>query len=244
MNRNVVIMNMVNNNLFKRAQIFAVGMLSMTLVGCAATPTKPLLGMNQTFTSDGQIQSKQGDYVVRITKMDTKSNNYREISRYGLPVRVTVANLSKKNLTFGPEQVQLIKNGKPINALTVSSLYDIQKKKDRNDAIIAGAMGVLAVSVGVMGALSGDASLAQSTQQQMADNIHLTFNNYDQSTKYTAGTMDALTQQVTSSVLSSTTLKPKQVVDGLVFFEKVKTSDPITIIIQTASAEHTAVFQK
>lgn len=237
-------MDMANNIFFKHSQIFAVGMLTMALVGCAAAPTKPLLGTNQTLTSDGQIQSKQGDYVVRITKMDTTSTNYKEIARYGLPVRVTVANLSKKNLTFGPEQVQLIKNGKPINALTTNSLYEIQKKKDRNDAIFAGAMGALAFGVGVVGALSGDASLAQSTQQQMVDSINLTSNNYNQSIKYTAGTMDALTQQVTSSVLNTTELKSKQVVDGLVFFEKVKTSDPITVVIQTAGVEHKAVFQK
>lgn len=233
---------MMNNTFFKHSKNFAVGILTMALVGCTTTPTKPLLGTNQTLTSDGQIQSKQGDYVVRIIKMDTASTNYKEIAKYGLPVRVTVANLSKKNFKFGPEQVQLVKNGKPINALTPTSLYEIQKKKDRNDAIIAGAMSVLAV--GVVGALSGDTSLAQSTQQQMADSINLTFNNYDQSTKYTAGTMDALTKQVTSSVLGTTELKPKQVVDGLVFFEKVKTSDPITVVIQTAGVEHKAVFQK
>ncbi|MEG0030760.1 hypothetical protein [Acinetobacter sp.] len=56
--------------------------------------------------------------------------------------------------------------------------------------------------------------------------------------------MNALTQQVTCSVLNITELKPKQVVDGLVFFEKVKTSDPITVVVQTAGVEHKAVFQK
>ncbi|MEG0030759.1 hypothetical protein [Acinetobacter sp.] len=115
--------------------------------------------------------------------MDTTSTHYKEIERYGLPVRVTVANLSKKKLTFGSGQVQLIKNGMPINALTTTSLYDIQKKKDRNDAILAGAMGAFAF--GVVGALSGDTSLAQSTQQQMVDSINLTSNNYNKSIKYT-----------------------------------------------------------
>ena len=56
--------------------------------------------------------------------------------------------------------------------------------------------------------------------------------------------MNALSHQVTSSVLNKTELKPKQVVDGLVFFEKVKTSDPITVVIQTAGVEHRAVFLK
>lgn len=61
---------------------------------------------------------------------------------------MTFANLSKKKLTFGSGQVQLIKNGMPINALTTTSRYDTQKKKDRNDAILAGAMGELAFAVG------------------------------------------------------------------------------------------------
>lgn len=237
-------MGMANNNFFKHTKIFAVAALTIAMVGCTAAPTKPQLGANQTLTTDGQLQSRQGDYVVRITKMDTQSSDYRAISKYGLPVRVTVANLSKKKMTFGPEQVQLIKNGKTIDALTADSLEEIKKKKDRNDAIMAGVMGTLAFGVGVVGALSGDPSLAQTTQQQMVDSMTLTFNSYDQSTKYTADTMNALSHQVTSSVLNKTELKPKQVVDGLVFFEKVKTSDPITVVIQTASVEHRAVFLK
>lgn len=237
-------MSMANNNFFKHTKIFAVAALTIAMVGCTAAPTKPQLGANQTLTTDGQLQSRQGDYVVRITKMDTQSSDYRAISKYGLPVRVTVANLSKKKMTFGPEQVQLIKNGKTIDALTADSLEEIKKKKDRNDKIMAGVMGTLAFGVGVVGALSGDPSLAQTTQQQMVDSMTLTFNSYDQSTKYTADTMNALSHQVTSSVLNKTELKPKQVVDGLVFFEKVKTSDPITVVIQTAGVEHRAVFLK
>lgn len=235
---------MANNNFFKHKKIFAVAALTIAMVGCTAAPTKPQLGANQTLTTDGQLQSRQGDYVVRITKMDTQSSDYRAISKYGLPVRVTVANLSKKKMTFGPEQVQLIKNGKTIDALTADTLEEIKKKKDRNDKIMAGVMGTLAFGVGVVGALSGDPSLAQTTQQQMVDSMTLTFNSYDQSTKYTADTMNALSHQVTSSVLNKTELKPKQVVDGLVFFEKVKTSDPITVVIQTAGVEHRAVFLK
>lgn len=237
-------MSMANNNFFKHTNIFAVAALTIAIVGCTAAPTKPQLGANQTLTTDGQLQSRQGDYVVRITKMDTQSSDYRAISKYGLPVRVTVANLSKKKMTFGPEQVQLIKNGKTIDALTADTLEEIKKKKDRNDKIMAGVMGTLAFGVGVVGALSGDPSLAQTTQQQMVDSMTLTFNSYDQSTKYTADTMNALSHQVTSSVLNKTELKPKQVVDGLVFFEKVKTSDPITVVIQTAGVEHRAVFLK
>jgi len=237
-------MSMANNNFFKHKKIFAVAALTIAMVGCTAAPTKPQLGANQTLTTDGQLQSRQGDYVVRITKMDTQSSDYRAISKYGLPVRVTVANLSKKKMTFGPEQVQLIKNGKTIDALTADTLEEIKKKKDRNDKIMAGVMGTLAFGVGVVGALSGDPSLAQTTQQQMVDSMTLTFNSYDQSTKYTADTMNALSHQVTSSVLNKTELKPKQVVDGLVFFEKVKTSDPITVVIQTAGVEHRAVFLK
>ena len=237
-------MSMANNNFFKHTKIFAVAALTIAMVGCTAAPTKPQLGANQTLTTDGQLQSRQGDYVVRITKMDTQSSDYRAISKYGLPVRVTVANLSKKKMTFGPEQVQLIKNGKTIDALTADTLEEIKKKKDRNDKIMAGVMGTLAFGVGVVGALSGDPSLAQTTQQQMVDSMTLTFNSYDQSTKYTADTMNALSHQVTSSVLNKTELKPKQVVDGLVFFEKVKTSDPITVVIQTAGVEHRAVFLK
>ena len=237
-------MSMANNNFFKHKKIFAVAALTIAMVGCTAAPTKPQLGANQTLTTDGQLQSRQGDYVVRITKMDTQSSDYRAISKYGLPVRVTVANLSKKKMTFGPEQVQLIKNGKTIDALTADTLEEIKKKKDRNDKIMAGVMGTLAFGVGVVGALSGDPSLAQTTQQQMVDSMTLTFNSYDQSTKYTADTMNALSHQVTSSVLNKTELKPKQVVDGLVFFEKAKTSDPITVVIQTAGVEHRAVFLK
>lgn len=237
-------MNMANINIFKHSKIFAVGVLTVALVGCTGAPTKPVLGVNQTLTADGQVQSRQGDFVVRITKLDTQSSDYKEIAKYGLPVRVTVANLSKKKIIFGPEQVQLIKNGKTVDALTTATLEEIKKKKDRNDAIMAGVTGTLAFGLGVVGALSGDASLAQSTSQQMVDTMNLSFNTYDQSTKYTADTMSALSQQVTSSVLNKTELKPKQAIDGLVFFEKVKTSDPITVVIQTAGIEHRAVFQK
>lgn len=176
--------------------------------------------------------------------MDTQSSDYRAISKYGFPVRVTVANLSKKKITFGPEQIQLIKNGKKINALTTDSLAKIQEKKDRNSAIYAGALGALSFAIGVIGALSGDTTLAQTSQQQMLDGMTLSFNSYDQSTKYTSDTMNALSQQVTSSVLNTTILKPKKAVDGLVFFEKVKTSDPFTVVIQTADVEHRIVFQK
>lgn len=54
----------------------------------------------------------------------------------------------------------------------------------------------------------------------MVDSINLTSNNYNQSIKYTADSMNALTKQVTSSVLNITELKPKQVVDGSVFLKK------------------------
>ncbi|AXY60547.1 hypothetical protein QR674_06720 [Acinetobacter chinensis] len=225
-------------------KIIKICTLTILLSACAGVPTKPVAGLNQSLTSDGQLQSRQGDYVVRISKMSSRSTEYKDISKYGLPIRVTVANLSKKPLKFGPENVQLTKNGQPVSALTVESLSKIQQKKDRNDAIWAGVVGTLAIGTSILGALSGDTSLAQTSQQQASESINSAFETYSQSTQYTSSTMDALSHQVTSNVLNTTVLKPKQVIDGLVFFEKVKETDPLVLIIDTNGMQHKVDFQK
>ena len=214
------------------------------LTACTTVPSKPVLGTNQILTNDKQIQSKQGSYVVRVSKVDTKTQEYRDIAKYGLPVRVTVANLSKKPIKFGAENVQILKNGKPVPAFTTAGLAEIKRKKDRNEGILAGVMGALSVSVGVLGALTGDASLALSTQQQTEDSLNYTLQNYEKSTQYNADRMNALSHQVSSTVLNTTTLKPNQVLDGLVFFENIKTSEAMTIQIQTEDVKHIIVYQK
>lgn len=56
--------------------------------------------------------------------------------------------------------------------------------------------------------------------------------------------MNALSHQVSSTVLNTTTLKPNQVLDGLVFFENIKTSEAMTIQIQTEDVKHIIVYQK
>ncbi len=222
-----------------KALIISNIVLALSIVGCSSAPhTKPVLGVNQTLTKDAQVQSQQGDYVVRVSRLNTNLPEYQKISKYGSPFQVTVANLGKQEIQFGPENIQVVRKGENIKPLTTAKLEEIKNKKNRNHAIWAGVSGALSVGIGVLGALSGDPSLAQSSQQQMSDGLELTFKSYGDSTTLNTDSIDALKYQVNNTVLMPTKLKTNQTTSGLVFFENIKGDDVITIKVKTGNFDH------
>lgn len=100
------------------------------------------------------------------------------------------------------------------------------------------------MAVGVVGATSGDTSLAQSTQQYTSDSLNFTAQNHMASQQNTDDRMSALAFQLNEALLKGVNLQPKKVIDGVVFFENVKTSDSIIIKVQTGDKEHTIYYQK
>lgn len=214
------------------------------MVGCSTIPTKPALSGDQSLTQDGFIQSKKGDFVVRLKKVDISSEDYRNIAKYGLPIRITVANLSNAPINFSPNNVLLYKNGQVAKPLTSYRLDEIKSSQQTRNTAWSLVNGALAMAVGVVGAVSGDSSLAQSTQQYTTDSINLTAQTHEATKQNTEEKMNALSKQVDDSLLQSTVLKPKGVATGVVYFENIKTDDPVEIIVKTGSVDHKIVYQK
>ncbi|CAM4230249.1 hypothetical protein F901_02344 [Acinetobacter dispersus] len=220
------------------------GVITIMMVGCSTIPTKPILSGDQSLTQDGFIKSHKGDFVVRVKKVDTSSEDYRSIAKYGLPLHIIVANFSNASIDFSPNNILLYKNGHVAKPLTSYRLDEIKSSQQTRNTAWGIVNGALAMAVGVAGAVSGDNSLAQSTQQYATDSLNLTMQSHAATKQNTEEKMDALGQQVDDSLLQSTVLKPKGVATGIVYFENIKTDDPVEIVIQTGLVNHKIVYQK
>lgn len=220
------------------------GVITIMMVGCSTIPTKPVLSGDQSLTQDGSIKSQKGDFVVRVKKVDTSSEDYKNIAKYGLPLRVTVANFSNASIDFSPNNILLYKNGHVAKPLTSYRLDEIKSSQQTRNTAWSLVNGALAMAVGVTGAMSGDSSLVQSTQQYTTDSLTLTAQSHTATQQNTEEKMNALGQQVNDSLLQSAVLKPKAVTTGIVYFENIKTDDPIEIVIKTGSVNHKIVYQK
>ncbi|WP_343682591.1 hypothetical protein [Acinetobacter baylyi] len=218
--------------------------ITFLMVGCSTIPTKSVLSGDQSLAKDGSIKSQKGDFVVRVQKVDTSSEDYQNIAKYGLPLRITVANFSHAAINFSPENVLLLKNGKVAKQLTSYRLDEIRSSQQTRNTAWSLVNGALAMAVGVAGAVSGDTSLAQSTQQYTADSINLTTQTHAATQQNTEEKMNALGKQVDDSLLHPTVLKPKDAVTGMVYFEHIKTDDSIEVIVKTGAVEHKVVYQK
>ncbi|WP_151806640.1 hypothetical protein [Acinetobacter bereziniae] len=225
-------------------QLIGILLTTIILTACSTVPTKAKLGSEQTLTSDGFIQSKRDSFVVRISKLDTTSNSYQSIAKYGLPIRIIVANMSDKPIAFGPNNITVYKNNQLVRPLTAERLDQIKGHQKAKNTAWSLFNGALAMAVGVVGAISGDTSLAQSTQQYTSDSLNYTAQNHMASQQNTDDRMSALAFQLNEALLKGVNLQPKNVIDGVVFFENVKTSDSIIIKVQTGDKEHTIYYQK
>jgi hypothetical protein len=155
------------------------------------------------------------------------------------PLRITVANFSKASIDFSPNNILLYKNGHVAKPLTSYRLDEIKSSQQTRNTAWSIFNGALAMAVGVAGA-----SLAQSTQQYTTDSLTLTAQSHAATQQNTEEKMNALGQQVDDSLLQSTVLKPKGVATGIVYFENIKTDDPVEIVIRTGSVNHKIVYQK
>jgi len=228
----------------KYQNLVCASVITLMLVGCSTIPTKPALIGDQSLTQDGSIKSQKGDFVVRVKKVDTSSEDYKNIAKYGLPIRITVANFSNAPINFSPDNVLLYKNGHAAKPLTSYRLAEIKSSQQTRNTAWSIVNGALAMAVGVTGALSGDTSLAQSTQQYATDSLTLTAQSHGATQQNTEEKMDALGKQVNDSLLQNTVLNPKGVATGVVYFENIKTDDPVEIIVKTGSIDHKIVYQK
>lgn len=219
--------------------------MSSTFFGCATTPTKPVLSTDQSLTKDGYVQSKKNNFVVRIGKMSTSSrSDFNDIARYGLPIRITVANLSTSPIVFGPEQIQLIKNDHIAKPLTAQRLEQIKKNKQTRNTALNMLMGAMAFATAAVGGNSNDSALAASSQQQATDTLTYAIESHSTTHEYNEKYMNGLKEQYSNTLLQRVLLKPKKVADGLVYFENINTGDAFIIVVKTGSVEHRVVYEK
>ncbi|MCX5466184.1 hypothetical protein [Acinetobacter nematophilus] len=225
-------------------QLIGILLITIILTACSTVPTKAKLGSEQTLTNEGFIQSKREGFVVRISKLDTTSNSYKSIAKYGLPIRIIVANMSDKPITFGPTNITVYKNNQPVQPLTAARLDQIKDRQKTKNTAWSVLNGALAMAVGVVGATSGDTSLAQSTQQYTTDSLNYTAQSHMASQQNTDDRMSALSTQLNTSLLQEVVLQPRKTIDGVVFFENVKAGDSIVIKVRTDEIEHMVSYQK
>lgn len=196
-----------------------VGIILCCLISaCSTVPTKAKLSLEQTLTNEGFVQSKKDNFVVRVSKVDTSSTNYKDIAKYGLPVRIIVANLTDKTIHFGPNDIKIYKNNHEVSPLTATRIDQIKDRQKTKNAAWGLLNGALAITVGIVGATSGDTSLAQTTQQYAVDSINYTTQSHTATQQKTEDSMNALSTQLNSTLLQETDIQPKKIADGIVFF--------------------------
>lgn len=210
----------------------------VTFVGCASTSSVPKLQAQQSLTQDGQVESRQGQFIVRITQMNTNSDQYKNIARHALPMRVTVLNASPKSIMFGPNSVQMMKGNKEVERLSAQDLSEIGDKKNRNQKLLAGFRGLMAVAGSVSAGLSGDQNLANQSLAYSENEFQNIQDYYSSETQKNNTTYATLGHQLATSVLPYKELKPKEAVDGLLFFKGVKASDTFRLDIKTGDQVH------
>lgn len=225
-------------------KIFCISAIAITLGACTTIPTKPVLGGGQSLTSDGYLKSKQGNFVVQVQKIDTSLVEYRDIAKYGLPVRLVVANFSQSPINFSAQNVSLYKNGKLSKPLTASRLEEIKNGQHKRNAAWNFAQVALATAAGITGAMSGDMSVAQSSAELAENHINLASKSHEATKKFNEEKMDALSHQLQETLLKPVVLKQKEVTTGIVYFENIKNDDLVTLVVKTGPVDHHITYQK